>query len=311
MDILQALELMLDESEAVGRSLATLKTYRSIVGGFASHTDKTLKDVARQDIIDWMHGLRSRKAYTDAPQKPEADKYLSPHTVATYDRHLRAFFNWCVDAGHLQSSPMKGMKKPRPPRLQPKAVTPHQLVKILTAAKAYPDSVQAARNVALVAALSDSGARVSGMLSLTVSDFLENNRRATVLEKGIEREIYFTSFTAQLIKQWLSVRESHTDFVWTSVTTGEQLTGSGVDQMLKRLKHRAGVRGQISAHRFRHGFAVAFVKAGGDVTVLKNLLGHESITTTDSFYSIFSKDELKLIHDDIDPLSRMLEEANQ
>lgn len=253
-----------------------------------------------------MTDLRSRRAYQDAPQKPEQSDKLSSHYIASRDRHLRAFFTWCVDNDLLEVSPMQGMKQPRPPRLKPKAITPRQFARLLQAARQYPDSQQAIRNTAILAVLGDTGARISELLSMTTDTLDLENRRGWVLSKGNEREIFLTYFSAQLIRQWMDVRDTLDKHIFTSMTQGQPLTGSGVYQMLQRLKSKASIRGKVSAHRFRHGFSVEFVKAGGDISVLASLLGHTSVNTTATFYAVFSGDELKKLHDQVNPLAQMM-----
>jgi len=201
---------------------------------------------------------------------------------------------------------MMGLRQPRPPKLKPKALSARQFVQLLEAAKNYDDPIQGARNVALLATLADTGGRIGEVLSLTDDTIDLDACRGWVLSKGHEREVFFTHFTRGLIRRWLDVRADYSKYVFTSVTTGEPLTPSGVYQMLQRLKSLNQVRGKISAHRFRHGFAVEFVKGGGDVSTLAALLGHQSITTTNDFYSIFSGDELKRLHQQVNPLMQMM-----
>lgn len=306
MNIVDALGEFIMDCRAAGRSQHTIKAYRSHVGQFAVGCPVPLDRISREDVRDYLTRLRSRPAYQDAPQKPEQSEGLSQHTIAAHDRHLRSFFAWCVDNGYLEINPMQGMKQPRVPRLSPKAVTPRQFASLLQAARGYPDPIQAVRNTALIAVLGDSGARISELLSLTTDSLDLENKRAWVLSKGSEREIFITYFTAQLVRQWMDVRDSLDKHIFTSMTNGSRLTVSGVYQMLQRLKSAAGVRGKVSAHRFRHGFAVEFVKAGGDVSVLASLLGHGSIQTTAQFYAVFSGDELKKLHDQVNPLFQLM-----
>jgi site-specific recombinase XerD len=88
------------------------------------------------------------------------------------------------------------------------------------------------------------------------------------------------------------------DWAFPSHNTSEQLTVSGVDQVLKRLKKRAGVTGRASPHAFRHGFAKDYLMAGGDLVSLADLMGHESVETTKSFYAVFEQDDLRRKHDE-------------
>lgn len=306
MNVSDALVEFILDCRAAGRSQHTIKAYQSHVGQFAVRTVKPLHQITRQDLRTYLTELRSRPAYQGATQKPEQREGLSQHTIASHDRHLRSFFAWCVENSLLEINPMQGMKQPRVPRLSPKAVTPRQFARLLTAARDYPDRIQAVRNTALLAVLGDTGARISELLSLTTDSLDLENKRAWVLSKGSEREIFITYFSAQLVRQWMDCRDSLDKHIFTSMTIGSPLTVSGVYQMLQRLKSSAGVRGKVSAHRFRHGFAVEFVKAGGDVSVLASLLGHGSIQTTAQFYAVFSGDELKKLHDQVNPLGALM-----
>lgn len=72
--------------------------------------------------------------------------------------------------------------------------------------------------------------------------------------------------------------------------------------MIKRLKKRAGIKGRVNPHSFRHGFAVEYIKAGGDVATLAKLLGHRNINTTAAFYALFTQNELSEMHNKFSPL---------
>jgi integrase/recombinase XerD len=67
--------------------------------------------------------------------------------------------------------------------------------------------------------------------------------------------------------------------------------------MLKRLKQRAGLAGRANPHSFRHGFAKEYLMEGGDLASLADLMGHESVETTKSFYAVFEQDDLRRKHD--------------
>ena len=67
--------------------------------------------------------------------------------------------------------------------------------------------------------------------------------------------------------------------------------------MLKRLKKRAGVTGRTNPHAFRHGFAKDYLMNGEDRASLADLMGHESVETTKSFYAVFEQEDLRRKHD--------------
>lgn len=68
------------------------------------------------------------------------------------------------------------------------------------------------------------------------------------------------------------------------------------------IKQKAGIRGRVNPHSFRHGFAREYIRAGGDIVTLARLLGHENITTTAAFYAVFSDDELQEFHGRYSPM---------
>jgi site-specific recombinase XerD len=112
--------------------------------------------------------------------------------------------------------------------------------------------------------------------------------------------VFFSERTRDALSAWRTIWQSWEwagDWVFPSHNTGEQLTVSGVNQVLKRLKKRAGVTGRANPHAFRHGFAKDYLMNGGDLASLADLMGHESVETTKSFYAVFEQEDLRRKHD--------------
>lgn len=102
----------------------------------------------------------------------------------------------------------------------------------------------------------------------------------------------------------LGVRPQQSDFVF--VTARGQMTVWGVGQLLRRLKKRAGIKGRVNPHSFRHSFAKRYLNNGGDLATLADILGHTDVMVTKKFYSIFTTDELKRKHKQHTPLLGIL-----
>src|SRR5690606_5101434 len=132
------------------------------------------------------------------------------------------------------------------------------------------------RNRAIIALLADTGARRGEILNLTI-DINVIRRQADVAGKTGTRTIYWTHYTNNLLFKWLAVRpKCKTDALFVSFTEGREhdaLTGSGLSQVLVRLKKKAGIRGRVNPHSFRHKFAQEYLKNGGDVITLAHLGG--------------------------------------
>jgi integrase/recombinase XerD len=133
-------------------------------------------------------------------------------------------------------------------------------------------------------------------------------KTAIVTEKGSQsRKVVFTKYTRVLLELWLTVRQDPSEYVFTSVTTGLPLTGSGIAQALSRLKAKARISGRVNPHSFRHAFAREYLMNGGDIATLAKLIGHANINTTAAFYAVFTQDELAELHERRSPLLSLVE----
>lgn len=285
---------------AEGLSTATIKWYESLLSAFAwQFQGWDIEAITPTWIRRYLVGLQERQArYVGAPQKPEQPGGLSRASVAAHDRALHAFWGWCSREYGL-SNPMANIRRHKAPPPAPKALKPTDFVKLFNAADCERDR-------AILVFLADTGCRLGGLLNLTLESLYLDDHRAHVREKGQNtRSVVFTLYTAQIIRQWLAVRQSPTDYVFCSRVTGEKLTDSGVAQILYRLKRRAGVSGRCNPHSFRHNFAREYLRNGGDLATLAKLLGHSTISTTASYYAVFSPDELAEFHERFSPLRRI------
>lgn len=292
---------------ANGRADATAKWYESILGALVQHfgEGRAVDAITGRDMTRYILGLRERGTrYTDAPQRPEEQGGLSSYSIQSHIRALKAFWLFATDEYMLERDPMRNIKTPRLPPPKPKAIPPRDVIKLL---QVCGEDDQGHRNRAMILFLADTGARVGGLCSLSFDNLDIFHRYATVTEKGGEqRKVFFTYYTSLMLGRWLQVRETDAPQIFTSITTGRGLSESGVYQVLKRLGKRAGV-GVYNPHAFRDGFAVAWIKAGGDLATLARLLGHKDVKVTADHYALFADDELQEVKSTINPLGFILD----
>lgn len=285
---------------AEGLSQSTVQQYKSLLSAFAWRFQGwDIELITPTWIRQYIVGLQERQArYVSSPQKPQQPGGLSKASIAAHDRALHAFWGWCSREYGL-ANPMANIRRHKAPPPAPKALQPADFVKLFNAADNERDR-------AILVFLADTGCRLGGLLNLTLEGLYLDDHRAIVLEKGQNtRQVVFTLYTAQIIRQWLTVRQSPTGYVFCSFVTGEQLTDSGVAQILYRLKRRAGVSGRCNPHSFRHNFAREYLRNGGDLATLARLLGHSNISTTASYYAVFSPNELAEFHERYSPLRKL------
>jgi site-specific recombinase XerD len=307
MNLNEALNQFVLASKANGLRDTTIKWYESIVlQMIATLGNVPIDSVTPTQMREYIVSLREKKSrYANATNKPEQKGALSDNTIASHLRAYHRFWAW-VSEEYDVTNPMKNVKRPKQSKPLPKAISAEDFIKLFNATER---SRAGFRDKALLVMLADTGARLGGVIKMKVEDIDFIHRRAVVTEKGnIQRLVYFTPFTSRLTMHWLNMRQMNSTHVFTNLKTGEPLTVSGVHQMLKRLSSGMGITGRINPHSFRHAFAREYIKNGGDVVTLAQLLGHQDVKVTADYYAIFDDSELRTFHDQHTPM-RKLEET--
>lgn len=218
---------------------------------------------------------------------------VRPRTVHTYHGHLRTFFRWLVAEGVIEASPMECIAAPiaRADQIQPFAEG--QIEALLREAKKV---VHPRRDEAILRLLYDTGMRASELVHLRMNQLDIGSRRCTVLGKGNKhRTLYFGRQAAKALWNYLrdSPREPEEPLFYSDrgIQAGHGLTRSGLFQLIERLGKRAKVEvTRCSPHTFRHTFAVQFLRAGGNVFTLKEILGHTTLTMVNRYVAFAQAD---------------------
>lgn len=230
------------------------------------------------------------------------DRAMSTYSVHGYQRAVRRLFSWLTAEGALTHNVAREVPLVKLPPQPPKALSDEDLARILTRLPA-----EDVRNRAIILFLIDTGCRVGGIVGLRVDDVDVKARVALVTEKGTKaRRVYFTERTAESIALYLLVRpaaESNALFV---SPLGREITANAIRQMLERVGKRAGVKGRVNPHSFRHAFARSFLKNGGNLAALGRILGHApGSQVTAQYYAVWDDRELQEYHDRFSPLTNL------
>jgi site-specific recombinase XerD len=312
--IQQAVGEFLLSCEADGLSVRSLEYYQYALWPIARQLHGfPIDEIQSGPIRLYLAELRTKDRYENAKQRPRQTGAVSVETIRSRIRALRRFFHWCVEEYHLDplSNPMLHIRMPRAPKQLPKAIDPADIRRLF---EACGNDMRGIRDRAILAFLADTGCRAGGILGLQISDLDLDRGRAILREKGDRtRVVPFSPFTASLLRAWLEIKPRKPDFVFLSFrhqSMFEPMTVSGLNQVIKRLKQKAGVKGRCNPHSFRHGFAREYLKNGGDLATLAQLLGHSNVSITAQFYAVFSTDELARLHGQYGPLRDMGGERN-
>jgi site-specific recombinase XerD len=287
----EAIEQLAVATRANGRSPATVKAYRTKLRHLVKFLgDPHAENVTTNDLRRYVASLW--------------DAGLSPFTVSSRVGHLKRLFSFLTDEGVIKSDPSKRIAKPRPKRGVPKGISHQDFLALLATTEG--DALADLRDRAIILFLADTGCRVGGLCGLQVGDLDFDNFLALLVEKGDkERFVPFLDQTAQALTDWLEVRPQESDYVFAGLRGRSEgaLTPSGVIQMLKRRGKRAGVKGPHNPHSFRHAFARDYLKSGGDLASLSDLLGHEDVGITKAWYGVFTMGDLQEKHRKHSPLA--------
>ncbi|WP_418407853.1 site-specific tyrosine recombinase XerD [Alistipes sp.] len=211
---------------------------------------------------------------------------------------IRSFFNFLLVSDQIETSPAEFVDTPKFGRQLPDILTTGEIDRIIAAVEMR--TVKGLRDSAMLEVLYSCGLRVSELTSLRLSDLFFGEGYIRVIGKGDKQRLVPISNAARdKIQRYLEERRSARsgeEVVFLN-NRGGQLTRVMVFTILKRAVQRAGIDKRISPHTFRHSFATHLLEGGASIRQVQEMLGHESILTTEIY-----------THLDSDHLRRTLEE---
>jgi site-specific recombinase XerD len=213
---------------------------------------------------------------------------------------LRSFCRWLQATERLQTDLLAGTSSPRLPQPLKETFSPDDMRRLLAAISAYSRNPR--RDAALIRFMLNTDCRASEVCGLLASDIEWQERRAKVLGKGRrERYVFFSPGVAEAMRRyWTEERPGRTPYFFESEasTDSTPLTPSGLLSVCKRLGQHAGVR--ANPHKFRHTFAIAYLRAGGNEFALEKRLGHSQLAMSEH-YAKHVTEELRREHDEHSP----------
>ena len=256
-----------------GLSPNTVKAYTADIEGFYEflrHRGVTLRDASSSDISDYIISVSD---------------YLSKRSQARLLSSLNSFFDYLVSEGERKDNPSSAVDSPKLGKYLPVVLSVEEVRVIL---KAAPNE----RDRAILEVLYGCGLRVSEVCSLKISEVYLKDMFVKVMGKGSkERLVPMAPSTASAIMDYLSVRpesDAGCEDVLFLNRFGRALSRVAVFKMVKSVALVAGVDKNLSPHTFRHSFATHLVENGADLRVVQEMLGHESILTTEIYTHVDS-----------------------
>ena len=206
---------------------------------------------------------------------------------------IRSFFNFLLISDQIEASPAEFVDTPKFGRHLPDVLTTAEIDRII--ATVDTRTTKGIRDSAMLEVLYSCGLRVSELTSLRLSDLFFGEGYIRVIGKGDKQRLVPISTVARdKIQRYLEERRSARsgeEVVFLN-NRGGQLTRVMDFTILKQAAQRAGIDKHISPHTFRHSFATHLLEGGASIRQVQEMLGHESILTTE-IYTHLDSDHLR------------------
>ncbi|RAV29662.1 site-specific tyrosine recombinase [Sinomicrobium soli] len=201
---------------------------------------------------------------------------------------LRSFFNYLVFEGYREDNPMELIESPKTGRKLPDTLSQEDIDRVIGAIDL--SSPEGERNRAMLETLYSCGLRVSELTALRISDLFFDEGFIRVTGKGDkQRFVPIAPATQKLIRIYKNeirvhfrAQKGHEDILFLN-RRGRQLTRAMIFTIVKQLAEKINLGKRISPHTFRHSFATHLLQNGADLRAIQQMLGHESITTTEIY----------------------------
>jgi len=221
----------------------------------------------------------------------ELAKEVNPRSQARVISGLKGFFNYLVFEDYRNDSPMELIEAPKIGRKLPDTLSTDEIDQLIRAIDL--SKPEGERNRAILETLYGCGLRVSELIGLRISDLFFEEDFIKVTGKGDkQRFVPIAPLTKKYIDIYRNEVRVHQDIKKGSEDIlflnrrGNQLSRAMIFNIVKQLAEKIGLKKTVSPHTFRHSFASHLLEKGADLRAIQQMLGHESITTTEIYMHI-------------------------
>lgn len=231
-----------------------------------------------------------------------AGKNSNARTQSRVLSGIRAFFRFLLIEGEIENNPSSLIESPRIGFALPEVLSVEEIDMII--ARIDLSKPEGHRNKAIIETLYGCGLRVSELINVRLTDIHTLERYIVITGKGNKQRLVPVGKKAlKEIDMYLQVRSRmsiiHDVNVLFLNRRGRKMTRAMIFHIVKVLASGAGLKKNIHPHTFRHSFATHMVQAGADLRAVQEMLGHESILTTEIYTHIdreFLRDQINLFH---------------
>ena len=277
----------------MSRILEDFRNYLRIERGMSPNTVASYaRDV--QGLLDAYEGYLPADVGTAEVEQylsKRIEKGISKRSQARLLSALRSFFNWCIEEGDLKDNPCDRIDAPKLGKYLPAVLSVEEVDAIISSVDLK--APHGLRDRAILEVLYGCGLRVSECTGLLISHVHLEEGYVDVVGKGDKQRIVpLGEMAAEAVGNYLSVRPEPAARAFEDVLflsrSGRPLSRVTVFNLVKERAMAVGIHKEISPHTFRHSFATHLIEGGADLRVVQEMLGHESILTTEIYTHVDS-----------------------
>jgi integrase/recombinase XerD len=219
---------------------------------------------------------------------------ISDYTQARIISGIKAFYKYLMYEDHITEDPSQLLEAPKLGRKLPETLSFIEIEQLL---EAIPlGESEGHRNRAMLEMLYSSGLRVSELTELKNGQIFEDIGFLRVIGRDA---LKYLNIYRKEVRSHQTIAKGHEEFVFLN-RRGKKLTRVMIFLIIKKTAEQAGINKNISPHTFRHSFATHLIEGGADLRAVQEMLGHESITTTE-IYTHLDRDYLRQVLTDFHP----------
>lgn len=286
---------LIDFVNEMGRkelSRNTIEAYKRDVNRFIKFLDQREEELLKIDMIPIMAYVQ------DLKKNRKANSSIIRNLVA-----IRSFYKYLIKSGKITESPLINYEVPKNKRNIPEILTVDEINKFLDT----PDcsDYKGIRDKAMIELMYAAGIKVSELLSLRIFDI--NLKLSYIKCKGLkakERIVPIGSFAVNCLEEYIQIRNkvnSSTSELLFCNLRGEKMTRQGFWKMIKGYATEAKIDKVINPYTLRHSFAVHLLQNGADMKAVQELLGHNTLSTTQIYSSISKQSKIVDIYKNAHP----------
>ena len=264
-------------------------------------------DAYERDFVEFMHFIM--RWYDVTPERVEShmierylgwlyDKGRSGASQARRLSGIKSLYHYMLFKDYINQLPTELIKAPKPSRMLPDTLTVEEIDALLSTFDI--NTAKGCRDSAIVEVLYSCGLRVSELTSLRLSDLFFGEGYIRVVGKGDKQRIVPVSSAArdkiQLYMEFRRPKQRSESTLFLN-NRGMPLTRVMVFNIIRGAANLAGIDKQISPHTLRHSYATHLLEGGANIREVQELLGHESIVTTEIYTHLEAKRLSRVVED--------------